>query len=313
MIMEKHHPLVTVGVATYNSSRFIIEALNSIYNQTYDNIELIISDDASSDETVKFVQDWLALNKTRFARFNVITVNKNTGTSFNLNRIIKEATGEWIKFIAGDDVLLPNCITDNISYISSHREVKWLFSKAIFYKNTIAEDCIIESKTEMFKMYSDLNNIDADEQFKRNYIGNYFKAPTHFFRKDLLDELGGFDEEFGILEDYPMWLKILSKGEKCYFYDDNTVGYRFSDTNMSMYNDRLVNRKMFYLTYNVQRKYILNVCPLPYKMNIILRYNINRLFSVPFLNKKTKIRLLVYRFLLRSADIATFGHIYQNR
>ena len=76
--MDKKMPLVTVGIATYNSSEFILETLESIYSQLYPNIELIISDDASSDDTMQKVKKWLATDdrRKRFTDVKLLEVRK---------------------------------------------------------------------------------------------------------------------------------------------------------------------------------------------------------------------------------------------
>ena len=99
--------LVSVRVVSYNSAQTILDTLESIRKQTYQNIELIVSDDCSKDNTVELVYNWLEANKSRFVRTELITVPFNTGTSANVNRSIKACHGEWIKGIAADDILFP--------------------------------------------------------------------------------------------------------------------------------------------------------------------------------------------------------------
>ena len=93
--MKREMPLVTVGIATYNSSEFILETLESIYSQSYPNIELIISDDASSDDTMQKVKKWLATDnrRDRFTNVKLLEFKENTGVSANANRILKVSTG----------------------------------------------------------------------------------------------------------------------------------------------------------------------------------------------------------------------------
>ena len=110
--------LVSIVVITYNSVRFVLETLESIKKQTYNNIELIISDDASTDRTVEVCKTWIDDNYRRFKRTKLITVHRNTGIPANFNRGVMAAKGAWIKTIAGDDVLYQNCILDNLCHIS---------------------------------------------------------------------------------------------------------------------------------------------------------------------------------------------------
>ncbi len=119
--------LVSIAVIIYNSSKYVVEMLESVKAQTYANIELIISDDHSTDDTVNVCQQWIEKNKEKFIRTDLITTPENKGVSANCtncNRGIKAAQGEWIKFIAGDDILLPECIEDNMNLLLSIRKLR---------------------------------------------------------------------------------------------------------------------------------------------------------------------------------------------
>ena len=127
---EDYNPLVSVGVLTYNSSKTVLETLESIKAQTYQNIELIISDDASKDNTVEICKEWVEKNKDRFVRCEILTVPENTGIPANVNRRIAASRGEWSKGIAADDALLPDCIENFINYVKEHPEAEIIFAKA---------------------------------------------------------------------------------------------------------------------------------------------------------------------------------------
>ena len=112
-------PLVSVIIASYNSSGFIIETLESIRNQTWQEKELIISDDCSKDNTVEICKAWLNEHKADFRNTLLIEANKNTGVPANVNRGVKASSGEWIKILGADDTLKTDCIENNIREVSS--------------------------------------------------------------------------------------------------------------------------------------------------------------------------------------------------
>ena len=118
MTIAANSPLVTVAVMTYNSARYVIETLESVKAQTYPNIALIVSDDASQDNTIELVREWISQtsNKERFKGFELLTVPVNKGIPASCNRVLAAAESDWVKFIAGDDILLPNYIDDNIKF-----------------------------------------------------------------------------------------------------------------------------------------------------------------------------------------------------
>ena len=106
--MEGKFALVSVCVVTYNSEKTIRETLDSILAQTYPRLELIVSDDRSTDQTVRICQDWLEENRERFQNTELIVRDQNGGVARNLNTAIQAAAGEWVKPIAGDDLLMPD-------------------------------------------------------------------------------------------------------------------------------------------------------------------------------------------------------------
>ncbi len=140
-------PLVSIIVITYNSSKYLIETLESAKAQTYQNIELIISDDASQDDTVEIYEKWIAENHERFVRTELITVEKNKGISANCNRGIRTSKGEWVKLIAGDDILMDDCIQDYINFINNNQDAQVIFARVKFLKNSITKD---DQRLELF-------------------------------------------------------------------------------------------------------------------------------------------------------------------
>lgn len=222
-----NNPLVSVVVVTYNSSKYVIETLESIYNQTYQNIELIITDDCSKDNTIEICQEWLINHQERFVKTELLTVDKNTGTAGNLNRGYNKASSKWIKSIAGDDILIENCIELNVAYILSHPNTEILFSKV----QPIGDNKII-SKYSIHKY--GMFDLSPRELLYLLLNTNFLPAPTLFIHKDIYNELDGFDENFPLLEDWPFWIKALNMGKKMSFNNEYTVYYRMSEDSISL-------------------------------------------------------------------------------
>jgi alpha-1,3-rhamnosyltransferase len=97
-------PLVSIIVITYNSGRYVLETLNSIWYQTYEDMELVVSDDFSTDDTLVLCKKWIAAHKTRFTSCKIIESDENNGITKNCNRGLYASSGQWVKIIAGDDV-----------------------------------------------------------------------------------------------------------------------------------------------------------------------------------------------------------------
>ena len=116
---------ISIAVITYNSEKTVLETLNSIATQTYgtDFIELIISDDGSVDNTIGVIDEWLIKYGDNFNKVIFIKNENNLGVSKNINMAWRASTSEWIKTVAGDDILLPNCIADNVAFLAKESDV----------------------------------------------------------------------------------------------------------------------------------------------------------------------------------------------
>lgn len=224
-------PLVSVPVVTYNSAKTVIETLDSIKAQTYPNIELIISDDCSTDNTVTLCREWVEQNKSRFVRTEIIAVNQNTGVAGNCNRAEVACTGEWEKGIAGDDIMLPNCIQDCMNYVREHPDVIYVFGKMDGFGHPREE--VDEYMNRCFD-YS-FFDLSAEEQYHRLvFKGNCIPAPALCVNREKSEALNiKNDERIPMVEDYPKWMNITKKGIKLYGLDKTIVRYRLSENSIS--------------------------------------------------------------------------------
>jgi alpha-1,3-rhamnosyltransferase len=221
-------PLVSVVVVTYNSSATVIETLESVKYQTFKNIELIVSDDCSKDNTTSIVERWMKDNGECFVNCLLINTPCNTGTAGNLNRGCKAAKGEWIKSIAADDRLLPQAIERYVNFIKNNPDSDFVFSKVRGIGDQDAmKNCIwLESD----KFFLRLNKY---EQMILLCCWNYIPAATFFIKSNLLQNIGGFDESIPLIEDWPFLLKIVHEGYRFRYMPIITAEYRFSSQSIS--------------------------------------------------------------------------------
>lgn len=224
-------PLVSVPVVTYNSSKFVLETLESIKAQTYQNIELIISDDCSTDDTVKLCKDWVEENRNRFVRVEIVESPVNTGVSANMNRAEAACHGEWVKPIAGDDLLLPECVESYMRYVNDHPEAKVLFGRIRAFG---AGDDVNERFNNSVFDYDYLSKPKEEQLSKLLLHGNYIPAASYFFNISYFRDVGIHnDERIPLLEDYPKWINILRKGIVFHYIDNDVVMYRISEGSLS--------------------------------------------------------------------------------
>lgn len=215
--------LVSVPVVTYNSAKTILETLESIKAQTYPNIELIISDDCSTDNTVELCREWVAQNKERFVRTEILTVEKNTGVAGNNLRAAQACKGEWIKSVAGDDVFMTNCIQDCMDYVAEHPDTIYLFGRC---KAFGAEEKRCAEVDKVFD-YSFFSKTPDEQLHKLIFEGNCVPGTAIFYHRDRASKVGVKDDErIPLLEDWPKWINLIRAGVKLHFVDKVLVKYR---------------------------------------------------------------------------------------
>jgi alpha-1,3-rhamnosyltransferase len=289
-------PLVSIIVATYNSAPFVIETLESVKAQTWQNIELIISDDCSKDDTVELCRNWIAINKNRFVKTEIITVPQNTGVSANCNRCINASQQDWIKFIAGDDILLPNCITDNVKFIIENPDAKAVFSEVLLYQNDFREENFLHIIPSVYPNNLMHAGFSAIDQYKILLISDRITyTPSVFFNRKALLSVGGYDEANRLIEDYPMWLKLTKAGHKLYFFNKPTVGYRKHQGAASFATENGLFKPLFFKAAAIRKK---EAYPnLPWDIVGSERYilAVSKLFELAGMNKKTVLYSSLYK------------------
>lgn len=228
--MKQDFPLVTIIVITYKSADYVIDTLESISQQTYKNIELIISDDRSPDNTLEICESWIEKHKNRFSNTIVTKTDRNGGICYNYNNGLKMATGKWIKYIAGDDELMPDCISSFVERASTSDD-------KIFISGTIPfnEDGDLPPRYPNRSIFEG----DAYQQESRLLkVGTVIEGPTLFLETDTLRKLNGFDENYPFIEDYPLYMKYLANGHRINLIEMPLIHYREHFDSVSRSDDR---------------------------------------------------------------------------
>lgn len=295
--VTEEQPLVSIIVITYNSAKYVLETLESARAQTYQNIELIVSDDCSTDNTIEVCRDWIEANELRFTRVKLVTTEKNAGVPANCNRGINVATGEWVRLIAGDDFLKEDCIeysikkaicvsedcdvyrTRQIDFVVKNQKKEFFYSKekkSVFYERNI---------TSKQQLVLALRNINP---FMASFL---FKKKVHV----LVD---GFDERFRLLEDWPFLIRLLMKGVKIYCDQEVTGFHRIRED--SIYNsgakEKIITDWTLTNYIPVVNTYCQPNISLPEKLLNQYFFSIVKFFYYN-LNNKNLINYLLYRFL----------------
>lgn len=255
--------IVSICVITFNNEKYVIETLDSIKNQTYKDIELIISDDNSSDKTLDVIKKWLEKNQNRFINTTLIEFESNTGVTANCNRAVKIAKGQYIKII-GDDLLKKDYVEKCIDYFSKNSNVEVLCTEMDYFYP--------EDKFEFIQKDIDYHffELTAEEQYiyiLKKYLPRY-PTPSVIYKKKVFDKVGYFDESIPLWEDGPMYFKLAKNKIKMHFINEPLVNYRLLPKSSS-------NNGTKRFQINVSKYTLKYICPNELKINPIksvLRY-----------------------------------------
>ncbi|KHS90848.1 hypothetical protein RC86_12510 [Pectobacterium brasiliense] len=249
---------VSVAVISFNSSSTILETLNSILSQSYgaENIELIISDDGSKDHTVDVIKSWLKANESFFKRVRLIANSINRGVPKNCNLAWKTATCDWIKTIAGDDILLVNCLELNVNEANKKPDVAVIFSLMDgFFVNNLNDKVLKITYPPKYQQNILLSSVG--KQLKYLKYGDISGAPTAFINNKKLIDINYADERMQLIEDLPMWYNFVRSGYKLHFFPEKTVLYRMDGDSITNSKSRLININFINDLISVD-KYIIN-------------------------------------------------------
>lgn len=224
------NPLVTVVVPCYKHEPYVADCIQSIINQDYENIELIIVDDASPDASADIIKSFNQRLKERFKSYLFIERVENRGIIANCNESLGKAKGKYIRIIASDDMLLPEDISSKVNYLEQNPEAGLVYSDGYL----MPEEGTLKSLTlAKYKKFTDVNSKvgTSGDTFKELLINNFIPAPTVLLRTDIVKEVGGYDSKYSF-EDYYMWLKV-AKRYRIGYCNLPTVLYRLTNNSLS--------------------------------------------------------------------------------
>lgn len=195
-------PLVSVIISTYNEEKYIIDSINSILNQNYKNIEVIVVDDASTDNTVNLIKNL----KNDKIKLYINDVNKKL--AYNLNFAILKSNGKYIARMDADDISRKNRIKIQVNYLESHKETDIIAS----FAKTFGDSNIIKKSLCSY-----------DEVRATLLFTNPICHPTVMFRKSSIDFT--YDERCVAGQDYELWSRIIDR-KKIEILNEVLLDYR---------------------------------------------------------------------------------------
>jgi glycosyltransferase involved in cell wall biosynthesis len=278
--------LVSICIPTFNSSEYIEDTLKSIINQTYKNIEIIISDNNSTDDTYKIIQKYQNIDP----RIRCFKNEINLGLFGNCNKLISLSRGEYIAIYHADDIYNSKIVEKEFDFLESNHDFLGVFSldekindKGEVLRNIkppiAGKNKIIEVKLNLF-----INLILTNG-------GSCFCCPTSMIRRSIYDKMGGYNDNFIYIGDQDMWARILLKGP------------------MAILNEKLINyrihKKQLSSKYLDDARHDMAI-PLKHIKDFIQKHNLNDEFNDQVLMAEAKDLVYLAVIAVRRSDYPFF-------
>lgn len=193
---------ISVLMGIYNCAPYLVEALDSLYAQTYQDFKIILCEDGSSDDTYQVAKDYAAKHD------NIILVKneKNMGLNYTLNRCLEYADTEYVARMDGDDISLPTRFEKEIKYLDEHQECDVVSCPMIYF-----------DESGDFRIGKGRGEIKKEDFINGSPVCH---APC-MARTDAFKIVGGYsvDDKLLGVEDYHLWFKLFATGKKLFVLD----------------------------------------------------------------------------------------------
>jgi len=228
---NKSNHLVSIITPAYNCAEFIEECIESVLNQTYQNWEMLIVNDKSTDNT-QFIVESYAKKDPRIKLFNQ---EKNAGAAAARNKALELSQGRFVAFLDSDDAWKPNKLERQLEFMLENK-----------YGFTFTSYEIMSVKPlDKKKIFRAPKKINYNQYLRNTIIGNL----TVIMDKELLGEIR---VEVGYLEDVLTWMKYLRQGHIAYGLDENLAMYRVAENSVS--SNKFKNAKRYFWCLREKQK-----------------------------------------------------------
>lgn len=239
-------PLVSICIPTFNAARWILDCLESALGQTYLRLEVLIIDDASTDETVELIRS------IDDQRIRLLVNERNIGLARNWNKCIEMSRGDFIKFLFHDDVLYPDCVEKMMRLLISNEKVGLVFSPrdVIVEGDPEAEltKIWLQNCTTLHTRFRAIEPVNHGRDLFTQYLnrglrGNWIGEPSSvLIRKECFTRLGLFNPNLYQVCDVEMWLRIMFTYD-IGFLPEKLTAFRFHSDSTSFRN--IASRRNF--------------------------------------------------------------------
>jgi glycosyltransferase involved in cell wall biosynthesis len=223
-------PRVSVVVKSYNHAQYVRNCIQSVLNQSFQDFELIVTDDASTDDTVPILRSFTD------QRIKLVELPGNLGISGAMNATIFRARGEYVAILNSDDWALRDRLETQVAFLDTNSNVGALFGMPVFVDDRDDQTVGFNDFTVPLR-FPDFSRVTWLRQFF--FHGNCLCAPTAMIRREVYQQVGGYDTRLTNLQDLDFWIRAVLEGIELHVANRPVTAFRIRDGQRNMSAPRM--------------------------------------------------------------------------
>ena len=239
-------PLVSIGVLSYKNTQYLNECLDSIFTQSYENIELIVSNDCSDCFDVETVRHYIDENTRKNIKNVIVNKNEqNLGIIKHCNVVLERCRGDYITFISCDDIYYNNNVIHDMvnGFLQVPPDVELIINKFELRSEDLSNFVGYFPSKNTVKL---INELSPAELYRKHLsVKNLFVGGM--YKRSVFEKYGRYDERFFLIEDWSFALSFTRQGMKSYCLGFTTIVHRDGGVSFLKFNRESYSQKMFVL------------------------------------------------------------------
>lgn len=224
---------VSVIIPSYNHEKYIEDCIESVLQQTFQDFEIIITDDGSTDNTVRKIKNFPD------QRIKLFVHEKNKGASIAANYSYANASGKYIAMLSSDDLWVPDKLEKQVNFLETHEEINAVFSRVIWIDKF--GNSLTQKECPYYYIFEAANRTRFQWLNYFFYKGNVLCHPSSLIRKNVLDDIGYLNPLLASLPDFDLWIRLCLNGN-IYIINEKLIKFRYFEDMSNASGNTHVNR-----------------------------------------------------------------------
>jgi len=241
---------VSVVIASFNHEKYVRECIQSALDQTYQDFEVLVTDDGSADGTVGVIKD------LRDARIHLNVFAQNEGACRAANDCIRRASGEYVALLNSDDAWEPTKLQEQVAFMDNHPDIGACFTRVAFVDES---GMPIKAQDYRFSRVFDVQNRSRSAWLNHFFFkGNCLCHPSILIRRRCYDDIGLYDERMASIPDLDAWVRLCLKYE-IHILDKRLIRFRIREHEANASGDLLPNHVRVAFEYKQMLNHYLRI------------------------------------------------------